>query len=69
MSDALRISIEELRRRMDAGQDFTLIDSRNPHAWVESHEKLPAAIRVPADALDQHLSEIPKDKPIVIYCT
>jgi len=27
------------------------------------------AIRVPIDAFEEHLSEIPKDKPIVTYCT
>jgi hypothetical protein len=30
MTDAPRIAVEELKRRMDAGEDFTVIDVRNP---------------------------------------
>jgi hypothetical protein len=30
MADAPRIRVEELKRRMDAGKDFTVVDLRNP---------------------------------------
>ncbi|HZR55323.1 MAG TPA: rhodanese-like domain-containing protein [Terriglobales bacterium] len=69
MSDDLRITVDELRKRMEAGEDFTVVDTRNPQAWGQSNEKLPGAIRVPLDALNQNLSKIPKDKPAVAYCT
>jgi rhodanese-related sulfurtransferase len=69
MSDNLRITVDEVRRRMGAGEQFAFIDTRNPQAWGESDVNLPGAIRVPADKLDEHISEIPKDKPIVTYCT
>ncbi len=69
MPDDLRLTIDELRKRMEAGQDFTVIDTRNPQAWEQSNEKLPEAIRIPVDALDQNLSRIPKDKPAIAYCT
>jgi len=69
MPDDLRISVDELRRRMEAGEDFTIIDTRNPQAWGDSDVKLPGAIRVPIGDLQQHISEIPRDKPIVTYCT
>jgi hypothetical protein len=36
MADAPRITVEELKRRMDAGEDFTVIDVRNPNAWAET---------------------------------
>jgi hypothetical protein len=35
MAEAPRITVEELKRRMDAGEDFTVIDVRNPQAWAE----------------------------------
>jgi rhodanese-related sulfurtransferase len=54
---------------MGAGEQFAFIDTRNPQAWGESDVNLPGAIRVPADKLDEHISEISKDKPIVTYCT
>jgi rhodanese-related sulfurtransferase len=54
---------------MEKGEDFVIMDTRNPQAWAESGVKLPEAIRVFSDNLEQTLSTIPKDKPIVAYCT
>ncbi len=69
MADAPRITIEDLQSKMSAGLDPVFVDTRNPQAWGESEVKIPGAIRVPVDAVDEHLSEIPKSKPIVTYCT
>jgi rhodanese-related sulfurtransferase len=69
MADNVRISVDEMRKRMKAGEQFVFIDSRNPQAWGESDVKLPGAIRIPADQVEQHLANIPKDKPLVAYCT
>ena len=69
MPDDLRITVDELKKRMEAGEDFVVIDTRNPQAWAQSDVMLPEAIRVPVDNLEEHLREIPKAKPIVTYCT
>jgi len=69
MTDAPRITVDELKRRMEAGENFVLIDVRNPQAWAESDTMLPEAIRVPMDKLEKVLPSIPKDKPTVAYCT
>ena len=69
MADAPRITVEDLKRRMDAGEDFTVIDIRNPTAWAESDTMLPEAIRLPLDKLEDILTRIPKNKPVVAYCT
>jgi len=69
MADAPRITAEELKRRMDAGEDFTVIDTRNPKAWAESDTVIPEAIRVPLDELEQNLPRIPRGRPVVAYCT
>jgi hypothetical protein len=47
MADAPRITVKELKRRMDAGEDFTVIDVRNPTVWAETDTVIPEAIRVP----------------------
>lgn len=68
-----RVSAEEVMRWMDRGKPVIFVDSRNPQAWSQSNEKLPDAIRIPVDEVEQHLSEIPKSGPgerwIVTYCT
>ena len=69
MPDSLRISADELKRRMATGEKFTIIDVRNPHAWAEAADMASGAIRVALDSADQELPGILKDKPIVTYCT
>jgi len=69
MADAPRIIVEELKRRMDAGEDFTVIDVRNPDAWAETDTVIPEAIRVPLDKLEENLPRIPKTRAVVAYCT
>lgn len=69
MPQASRITVDELKKRMDAGEDFTLIDVRNPMAWDQSDTMMPGAIRVAADELEANLPRIPKNRPAVAYCT
>ena len=67
--EATRVTVDEVRMRMEKGEPFTFIDTRNPKAWAESNEMLPGAIRVPADEVARHLAEIPRDRVIITYCT
>lgn len=67
--EATRITTDEVKERMDRGEEFAFVDTRNPTAWAESDKKLPNAIRVPAEELGQHLDEIPKDRSVLTYCT
>lgn len=67
--EATRITTDEIRERLDRGEEFTFVDTRNPTAWGESDKKLPSAIRVPADQVAQHLDEISKDRTVITYCT
>jgi rhodanese-related sulfurtransferase len=69
MPDDIRISVDEVRRRMNTGEQFVFVDTRNPQAWAESDVKLPGALRIPLADAQKHLAEIPRDKPIVTYCT
>ena len=69
MPDDIRISVDEVRRRMNAGEQFVFIDTRNPQAWSESDVKLPGALRIPVSEAAEHLDEIPRGKPIVTYCS
>ena len=70
MSDQnLRISASELQRRMSSGEDFTILDARNPQAWAQATDKARGAIRVDLHAGDEALPKLPHTKPIVVYCT
>lgn len=67
--ETTRVTVDEVKQRMDRGEEFTFVDTRNPKAWGEASTKLPAAIRVPAEEVEQHLNEIPKDRTVITYCT
>ena len=67
--EATRVTAEEIKERMARGEQFTFVDTRNPQAWGEADTKLPGAVRVPADEVDKHLSEIPRDRAVITYCT
>ncbi len=64
-----RITIEDLKRRMDAHEAVTVVDSRALDAWKSSESQIPGSIRLPPDEVDKHLSEIPRDRLVVPYCT
>jgi rhodanese-related sulfurtransferase len=64
-----RITIDEAKERIDRGEPLAFIDSRNSEAWAKASVRLPGAVRVPADEIEKHLKEIPRDRAIVTYCT
>ena len=33
--EATRVTVDEVRERMDRGEQFTFVDTRNPQAWAE----------------------------------
>ena len=67
--EATRVTVDEVKERMERGEQFAFVDTRNPQAWGEAETKLPGAVRVPAGELEQHLGEIPRDRAVITYCT
>jgi len=68
-----KVTAEEAMKWMDRGEDVIFVDTRNQQAWSQSNEKLPGAIRIPAEEVERHLNEISKsgskERQIVTYCT
>ena len=64
-----RVTVDELRERMDREEQFAFVDTRNPKAWAEAETKLPRAFRVSSDEVEKHISEIPRDRTVITYCT
>jgi NADPH-dependent 2,4-dienoyl-CoA reductase/sulfur reductase-like enzyme/rhodanese-related sulfurtransferase len=56
----------ELRAKLDAGEDFTLLDVRSPAEHETGH--IPGSTLIPLGALRGRAGEVPTDKPVVIYC-
>lgn len=64
-----RITIKELKRKMDCREDLVIIDSRAGNALIGSAVRIKGAIHITLDDLAARLSELPKNKEIIIYCT
>ena len=67
--EATRVTVDEVKERMERGEEFTFVDTRNPKAWAEADTKLPGAIRIPAEEVIEHLAEVPHDRTVITYCT
>lgn len=68
-STDVRVSVDEVRGQLERGEPIVVLDVRNPQAWAASDVKLPGAIRIPLDELAGRADELPRDRPIVAYCT
>ena len=64
-----RVTVDEVRERMKRGEPLAFVDTRNATAWGEAQTKLPGAVRAPADEVERHLQEIPRDRAVITYCT
>jgi sulfur-carrier protein adenylyltransferase/sulfurtransferase len=62
------ITPRELKEKFDRGDDFALIDVREPHEY--EIVKIPGSVLIPKDRIlsGEALSELPQDKPIVLHC-
>ena len=63
---ARRITIAEFDELLKQGQAF-VVDVRNQQAYDDGH--LPGAVLIPAGEILNHLSDLPRDKMIVTYCS
>jgi rhodanese-related sulfurtransferase len=63
-----KVTAEQARRAIDADQRVIFLDVRSEPDWVQADRKLPGAIRVPADQLDQFFNIIPQNEMVVPYC-
>jgi membrane protein DedA with SNARE-associated domain len=64
-----RITPEELKQKLDAGEEVTVIDLRHSVEFGADNAKVPGAIHVDPEEIEQSHLEIPRDRDIVLYCT
>jgi molybdopterin/thiamine biosynthesis adenylyltransferase/rhodanese-related sulfurtransferase len=60
-----QLTVKELKRRIDSGEDLFLLDVREPYEFqiAQIGGKL-----IPQNDVPQRLAEIPRDREIVIHC-
>jgi rhodanese-related sulfurtransferase/rubrerythrin len=62
------IPVDELKAKLEKekGDDFTLLDVREPREYEGGH--LPGATHIPLSRLADRLNELDRTKPLVTYC-
>jgi rhodanese-related sulfurtransferase len=60
------ISVQDLKAKHDAADDFVLLDVREPVELTQA--SIPWATAIPMRDVPQHLETLPTDKPIVVMC-
>jgi sulfur-carrier protein adenylyltransferase/sulfurtransferase len=60
------ISVADLARKHNAGEDFLLLDVREPDELAIA--SIPWAVAIPMGQVPERLAELPKDKPIAVLC-
>ena len=60
------ITPEEGKALIQQKEDLVIIDMRDPHEYVTQH--YPNALNIPVNELETRLSEVPADKPVLVYC-
>ena len=64
-----RIPAEEVQRKLAAGEDVLILDLRTALDATASRVAIPGSRWFPAEALDEHLADIPRDREVVVYCS
>jgi rhodanese-like protein len=64
-----RITSEELKARLERGEDVLVVDVREQLDFDLEPFMIPGALHLTTDELDARSAEIPRGREIVLYCT
>jgi membrane protein DedA with SNARE-associated domain/rhodanese-related sulfurtransferase len=64
-----RITVDELRRKLEAGEDIVILDLRSKAAVEQDPYLIQGAIHLGMEELDSRQHEIPRDREVVLYCS
>ena len=67
-ADIERITVDELKAMMAENEPVTVIDVRG-NDYDSSDAKIKGALRIVPGELNARLKDVPRDKPIVTYCS
>lgn len=64
-----QISAEDAWRIFESGANPVFIDTRNAKHWGQSDLKIPGSLRIWREELAARIDEVPRGRPVIIYCT
>lgn len=60
------LSVAELKRKLDAGEDLLVVDVRRTGEYNSGH--VPSAINIPLAELIESISKLPRELPLAVIC-
>ena len=63
-----RITVDELKQKLDAGEPLTIVDVRHPMDLTANPHLIPGALHMAYEEIDQRHHEIPRDRETILYC-
>jgi membrane protein DedA with SNARE-associated domain len=64
-----RITPEEVKQRLDAGEDLLILDLRDAFEFKIEPHTIPGAFYLSVEDLEQEHHRIPRDREIVLFCS
>jgi membrane protein DedA with SNARE-associated domain len=64
-----RISVDELKAKIDSGEEIVIVDLRHSVEFEADPETIPGALRMDAEELERNSERLPRDRELILYCT
>lgn len=64
-----RITVDDLKSRIANNATVLILDVRMPNDYDQAEKKIKGSVRMSPFDLKSRMSELPRDKEIVTYCT
>jgi membrane protein DedA with SNARE-associated domain len=64
-----QITPEEVKQRLDAGEDLLILDLRHRFEFDAEPYTIPGAFQLPIEQLEENYHKIPRDRDIILFCT
>ena len=64
-----RITVEELKQKIDAGEDVTVVDLRHSLDFEADPETIPGALHIDSKTLSESEPPWPPEREIILFCT
>ena len=64
-----RIGVDELKAKIDSGEDLIIVDLRHSFGVEADLETIPGALRMDAEKLQQRPDWLSRDREVVLFCT
>lgn len=68
LPEPARVGPAEAWALVGRGRDPVFLDTRNPYHRAKSDWQIPGSLRIWRGELEERIGEVPRNRPVVIYC-